>query len=71
MGAGALVNAGCYAMDGTIGEYFPPRDNFSLEHDVFPKLAGKSYGFVFSGEFLDIGTPERYASAREFFDKVS
>ena len=65
-----LVSAGCYLMRKSIKEFFPAEDVFSLEYDVFPKLAGKSYGFVFDGKFLDIGTPKRYASAEDFLNKA-
>ena len=62
-----FISAGCYVMSKSIEGYFPEQDGFSLEYDVFPQLAGKSYGFVFDGKFLDIGTPDRYASAESFF----
>lgn len=60
-------NAGCYVMSKDIEKFFPVQDTFSLERDMFPKLIGKSYGFVFDGKFLDIGTPERYSLARQGF----
>lgn len=62
-----FASAGCYLMSRDIENYFPSDDTFSLEHDVFPRLAGNSHGFMLEGKFLDIGTPERYASAEEFF----
>lgn len=61
-----LINSGCYLVNRDIQNYFPDGDAFSLERDIFPRLAGNSHGFVFDGKFLDIGTPERYASAEEF-----
>ncbi|MBI2035441.1 MAG: nucleotidyltransferase family protein [Candidatus Liptonbacteria bacterium] len=63
----SFVNAGCYVMNKKIAKYFPDNEKFSLERDVFPRLAGRATGFIFDGKFLDIGTPERYASAHEFF----
>ena len=41
-------------------------DTFSMyEKDVFPKIAanGKLYGYIFSGQWCDTGTPERYEKA--------
>lgn len=39
----------------------------SLEHDVLPRLAarGALLGFVYPGRFIDIGTPEDLARARD------
>ena len=60
-------SAGCYVMrKKDIADFFPEKEEFSLEHEVFPALAGASHGFVYGG-FLDIGTPERYRAAGDFF----
>jgi len=48
-------------------DFMPAQDSFSLEYDFFPKILGHSYGFVSEGEFIDIGTPERYKKAIELF----
>jgi len=64
-GEGAFISAGIYFMEKRIEEYFPHEEVFSLEFDVFPKLKRNSKGFVFEGEFVDIGTPERYESAQD------
>lgn len=61
-----LVNAGVYVFDKRIKEYMPPRENFSLEHDIFPQIAGEFvYAHVVPGGVLDIGTPERYELAKK------
>jgi D-glycero-alpha-D-manno-heptose 1-phosphate guanylyltransferase len=40
----------------------------SLEYDVFPALMSNGlYGYPGRGRFLDIGTPEDFAAAEEFF----
>ncbi|MCY3023433.1 MAG: hypothetical protein NTW87_31010 [Planctomycetota bacterium] len=39
-----------------------------MEHQVFPQWIGKGlYGFRCEGRFIDIGTPESYRQAEEFF----
>jgi NDP-sugar pyrophosphorylase family protein len=37
----------------------------SIEKDVFPRIAqkGELYGYLFSGQWFDTGTPERYEKA--------
>ena len=57
-----FVNAGIYCFSGEIFLSFPHEDKFSLEHDVFPKLAEDSQmvGVKVKDEFYDIGTPEKY-----------
>jgi mannose-1-phosphate guanylyltransferase len=57
-----LINAGTYVLERSILEVMaPPGTIISIERDVFPKLVGRGlYGFVGTGYWLDIGTPERY-----------
>lgn len=62
-----LVSAGIYFMRKDVFDFMPAQDSFSLEYDFFPKILGHSYGFVSEGEFIDIGTPERYKKAIELF----
>jgi len=64
-----FISAGTYFMNRDIFSHFPAAPAFSLEYDVFPVLAEKNlcYGIVVESAFIDIGTPERYASAGEFF----
>ena len=61
-----LVNAGIYCFSQTIFSCMPKTKKFSLENDFFPSLIGKQfYGYCTDQEFVDIGTPERYASAKQ------
>ncbi len=59
-----LINAGVYLMEKNIFSYMPKQNGFSLEYDLFPKIIdNRCYGFLTEGEFIDIGTPERYKKA--------
>jgi NDP-sugar pyrophosphorylase family protein len=65
---GGLVNAGVYAFERAVFEAVPQDRPVSLEEEILPGLAGRGlYGAVGEGPFLDIGTPEAYASAGDFF----
>ncbi|HEY4675308.1 MAG TPA: NDP-sugar synthase [Candidatus Bathyarchaeia archaeon] len=57
-----LINAGVYALDPKIFDYLPKGRAFSIEREVFPRLAeeGELYGYVFDGLWTDIGEPEDY-----------
>ena len=64
----AFVNAGVYVFSRE-AVFTIPADKVpcSLEKEVFPSLIGKGlFGYVTSGGFHDIGTPERY---RDFIQK--
>lgn len=62
-----VINGGVYLMSREVVESIPVNQPCSLERDVFPYLNG-IYGYVVSGPFIDIGTPEDYMRAAEFFD---
>ncbi len=63
-----LANAGIYLIDRAIIEAFPENTPCSLEKDIFPKLTGgKLMGFSTQDAFIDIGTPESYKEAADFF----
>jgi D-glycero-alpha-D-manno-heptose 1-phosphate guanylyltransferase len=63
-----LINAGIYLIHRSLIDEIPIDRAVSLEREVFPKWIGRSfYGFETDGKFLDIGTPESYASAPAFF----
>lgn len=65
-----LINAGIYLMNREIIAFFPGDAKFSLEYDLFPKLIGKGfYAFITDAEMIDIGTPERYAEARDILGR--
>ena len=70
-GAG-LVNAGVYVFERRVGEAVPADRPVSLETEILPTLAGNGlYGVVGEGPLLDIGTPEAYATAEDFFLSAS
>jgi NDP-sugar pyrophosphorylase family protein len=64
------INAGVYLFDRALIERLPPVSPLSLERDVLPPwiAAGKVVGFQPDGRFLDIGTPESYCDADNFFN---
>lgn len=65
-----LVNSGVYLFDKKIFGLMPASRKFSLEKDLFPSLSGKDFfGYITPGFFIDIGTPERYSKARNYFLK--
>lgn len=67
----SYINAGVYIMEKGVERFFPDAEKFSLEEDVFPSAvrARACGGFVADGALLDIGTPERYRSAGDFFSE--
>jgi NDP-sugar pyrophosphorylase family protein len=69
-GAGS-INAGIYLLKTSLLASLPAGIPLSIERDLFPSLIGQSfYGFPVSGPFLDIGLPETYAQAADFFAVV-
>ena len=61
------INAGVYLFNRRIAEAFPRnREVFSIERDVFPYLSNL-YALRTEADWIDIGVPERLASAREHF----
>ncbi len=66
------VNAGIYIFNRDLLKSIPSGQVFSLEREFFPSLIDKGlYGFRCEEEFIDIGTPESYARAEEFFSRVA
>ena len=66
-----LINAGIYLINRSLISMIPMRV-VSLEKEVFPKWVGQSfYGFKTNTSFIDIGTPESYQKAEEFFAKFN
>lgn len=62
------INAGVYLLQREVIESIAPVGQVSLERQVFPNWIGRGlYGQRCGGEFIDIGTPESYAQADEFF----
>ena len=66
-----LISSGLYVFDKQIFSYLPKNGEAQLEN-IFPRLAKDKVltGFPFSGEFIDIGTPESYAAAIKKWGKV-
>jgi NDP-sugar pyrophosphorylase family protein len=65
-GAG-LINAGTYLIEYAAASRIPENQACSLETDFFPRLVGCGlYAIIGKYPFLDIGTPESFASARDF-----
>jgi D-glycero-alpha-D-manno-heptose 1-phosphate guanylyltransferase len=66
-GAG-WINAGIYLIERSLLADFASAQTFSLEHDFFPAQLGHGFfGLGFRRRFIDIGTPESYRAAAEFF----
>jgi NDP-sugar pyrophosphorylase family protein len=67
-GGSGWINAGIYVLSQKFLKGLPDGSPLSLEHDVFPVWVGRGLrGYRSSGPFIDIGTPESYARAAEFF----
>jgi NDP-sugar pyrophosphorylase family protein len=59
-----LINSGLYIIEPEVIDIIP--DGYAMiESDVFPKLAkeGSLFGYPFSGQWYDTGTPERLQKA--------
>lgn len=69
-GVPCLINGGVYVFSRDAFEKMQSQ-KFSLEIDLFPEIVGegRAFGFFSDGGMLDIGTPERYASAENFFER--
>lgn len=67
-GGADWINAGIYLLSRQALLSIPEDQPASLEYDVFPSLVGRGlYGCKSDGRFLDIGTPDDFASAAGFF----
>jgi NDP-sugar pyrophosphorylase family protein len=67
-GGPGWINAGIYFLETSFLESMASASNDSLERDVFPAWIGQGmFGHRSPGRFLDIGTPESYAEAQDFF----
>jgi D-glycero-alpha-D-manno-heptose 1-phosphate guanylyltransferase len=62
------INAGIYLVETNMIQMIPTSKVVSLEREMFPEwIAHGLYGFQRRGRFIDIGTPETFAKAQEFF----
>ena len=67
-----LINTGIYIMKTSTLQKIPNKTPCSLEYDFFPCMIGKGlYSYETDGRFIDIGTPESYFHAEEFFHNKS
>jgi D-glycero-alpha-D-manno-heptose 1-phosphate guanylyltransferase len=67
-GGRGWINAGVYLLNQSLIQRIEPGKNISIEKDIFPNWIGQGlFGFQGQGRFLDIGTPESYALADQFF----
>jgi NDP-sugar pyrophosphorylase family protein len=67
------VNAGIYMVSRQMLYEIPARVGVSLEQELLPRwLRHGKYvkGFICAGRCIDIGTPERYRSARDILEKA-
>ncbi len=65
------INAGLYLMEPQHAASIPADRPVSLERDVFPVwLETGLRGHRTNGRFIDIGTPESYAAAADFFSAL-
>jgi len=66
-----LINGGVYLIKSSGFSNADMPDQFSLEHDFFPKIVASGSvvkGYVSSDYFLDIGIPEDYQRAQNEFN---
>jgi NDP-sugar pyrophosphorylase family protein len=62
------INAGIYLFSHRLLRTIPMNREISLEREMFPAWIGQGlYGYHGAGRFLDIGTPESYFRAEQFF----
>jgi D-glycero-alpha-D-manno-heptose 1-phosphate guanylyltransferase len=62
----AFINTGTYCLNRNAFSLVETPQKFSIEYDFFPHLVGKGFSaFEVGNQFIDIGTPERYAWAQE------
>lgn len=66
-----VVNAGVYLIERDVIAEIPAGRPVSLEREVFAAMCGRGlYGSVQDAPFIDIGTPESWAAAADFFAAV-
>lgn len=67
-GGPGWINAGIYLLNHCLLLTIPAGVRASLEREMFPAWIGQGlHGYRSEGRFLDIGTPEAYAMAEQFF----
>jgi D-glycero-alpha-D-manno-heptose 1-phosphate guanylyltransferase len=67
-GLSGSINAGVYLLSREVIYSIPVDTEVSLEYHVFPTLVTHGlYGYPGRGRFLDIGTPQDFSAAKDFF----
>lgn len=63
------INSGIYLLPRKTISRLPSKGPSSLEKDLFPQLAAAQVirGYGWKARFIDIGTPESYRAAEDFF----
>ncbi len=64
----SIINAGIYVLESEVLNYIPEGRQVSLEREIFPQLLKMNaplFGYLTSGYFIDIGTPQKYAQIQE------
>ena len=62
----AYINTGTYCFKREVFSLVNTAQKFSIEYDFFPHLVGKKFfTHEVGNQFIDIGTPDRYAWAQE------
>jgi len=63
-----FINAGIYLIKKKFIKQIPKHKEISIERDIFPTwIVDGFYGYKASNNFIDIGTPQSYERAEEFF----
>jgi NDP-sugar pyrophosphorylase family protein len=67
------INAGLYLFERRALEAIAPARPVSMEREFLPELVAKGevYGFRSAGRFIDIGIPDTYLMAGDFFAQVT
>jgi NDP-sugar pyrophosphorylase family protein len=67
------INAGVYLFERETLATIAPDRPVSMEREFLPELVakGEAYGFRSAGRFIDIGIPETYLIAGDFFAQVT
>jgi len=67
-----VINGGVYVLNRELVDEIPDQP-CSLERDVFPEFAkrGRLSGYVYTGDFLDIGVPDDLARAPVFIETLA
>ena len=60
------INGGIYLFTSSIQKYFPDKENFSIEYDVFPNVENL-YVYESSEPWIDVGVPERLEWAQQYW----